>query len=145
MSTEPDRLDVGEEVARLTEALAGWWTSATKEPSADPAPPDDRAPRDDTDHDDPGHRDDDAGRGGSCCVCPVCRVLDLVRDVRPDVLDQVAMAAETVALLIREATGSRRAEPARAEPWRPGTAITVTDADEADVPDEQQEGHGAWG
>jgi hypothetical protein len=168
-----DRLDVADEVSRLTEALAGWWTSVTTGSPARPGPSTSSdAPHvtdtitDGTDaerepssaHSEglpapdgpPRHERPSAG---SCCVCPVCRALDIARGARPDLLEKVAMAAETVALLLREATHGGAApadEPDGSaptmDPPRRGTPIVVTDGDEPSTArDEQQEGHGAWG
>jgi hypothetical protein len=171
-----DRPDVADEVSRLTEALAGWWTSVTTGSPARPGPSASSAAPDSMDpHDtDPGGTDverppraDGEGRpapdghtreerpSASCCVCPVCRALDIARGARPDLLEKVALAAETVALLLREAAHDRGAAPAdrpapdeaaRADPLRRGTPIVVTDGDEPSTArDEQQEGHAAWG
>jgi hypothetical protein len=166
-----DRLDVADEVSRLTEALAGWWTSVTAGSPARPAPSTSSdAPHvtDGTDaerepssaHDEglpapDGHPRHERPSAGSCCVCPVCRALDVARGARPDLLEKVAMAAETVALLLREAAhGGAGPAPAdepdesapATDPPRRGTPIVVTDGDEPSTArDEQQEGHGAWG
>ena len=170
-----DRLDVADEVSRLTEALAGWWTAIT---AGSPARPDPSTSSDApqvtdtvTDGSDParepspadgeglpapdGHPRHERPSAGSCCVCPVCRALDIARGARPDLLEKVATAAETVALLLREATHGGAA-PASADepdvsapttdPPRKGTPIVVTDGDEPWTSrDEQQEGHEAWG
>jgi hypothetical protein len=161
-----DVLDVGEEVARLTETLAGWWTSVT---AGAPASRDSRqsaaadqdggekggAPDDAADqpwrHHDGAHAHHDSGTGESCRVCPLCRVLDIARAARPDLLTQVATAAETVALLLREAAAGDSARGPQdsevsegtdldgAAHRRPrGTPIVVRDSVEAPPPDEQQ-------
>jgi hypothetical protein len=159
-----DRTDVAEEVARLTEALAGWWTSVTAGSPAEPVPPVSR----DSDRNDPvgrgpaggahdGHQEHHERPTSSCRVCPVCRALDLARGARPDLLEKLALAAEAVALLLREATGDRRAGPVdvpqaaeaedtdEADPFRRGTPIVVTDGDvPSTAPPEQQEGRTAW-
>jgi hypothetical protein len=164
-----DLLDVGEEVARLTETLAGWWTSVTagspaSRESARPAAADQEDGEEDgARHDDAGrpwqshdraHAHHESGTGESCRVCPLCRVLDIVRAARPDVLTQMATAAETVALLLREAaagdsargpedppasegTDSDAAAPSGTRRRPHGTPIVVRDMDEA-PPDEQQ-------
>jgi hypothetical protein len=167
-----DLLDVGEEVARLADTLAGWWTSVTagaqaSGESARPAAAGHAEDRDadggvqDGAHDDaadgPGWNHDGArahhgsATGGSCRVCPLCRVLDVVRAAGPDLLTQVATAAETVALLLREAAAGGTAPGPRDPPVsegtdldgagrRPphGTPIVVRDVDEAPPPGEQQ-------
>ena len=149
---DADRVDVGEEVARLSEALAGWWTSVTAgSPAESGAPggpgtggdhPDGRAQH----HERHEHHAQQGPVGNSCRVCPVCRAIDLARAARPDLLEKVALAAETVALLLREATGNRSDGPADGPPaaendetdetdetdpdlLRRGTPIVVTDGD----------------
>lgn len=155
-----DALDIGEEVGRLTEALAGWWTSVTAAPPAPRGVAGSASENHNDDHhggdgpDQHGHSHA-APAGESCRVCPLCRALDIARAARPDLLTQVAAAAETVALLLREAAaGPRPAEPDDAadtsstglddgstsgtRPWPPGTPIVVRDADQA-TPDQRRD------
>jgi hypothetical protein len=164
-------LDIGEEAGRLAETLAGWWSSVTAASSAGPAT---TGPAADP-HDDGPHRRDDGGNhahheaptGESCRVCPLCRALDIARGARPDLLTKVATAAETVALLLREAAaGDRPAGPADAAPGPartgtdetppsgtrppgtrpPGTPIVVRDMGEASTPShDQQRRDTPWG
>jgi hypothetical protein len=153
-AVDADRPDVGEEVSRLTEALAGWWTSVTASSPPPPGPASSSPGADDIAADDEPHPRHETA--GSCCVCPVCRVLDIARGARPDLLEKVASAAETVALLLREAAHERgggstdvpappQHAPATDPPLR-GTPIDVTDGDDPSVPvDDQQEGERAWG
>src|SRR5690606_26560404 len=74
--------------------------------------------------------------GASCRICPVCRAVDVVRTVRPELLLQVASAAETVAVLLREAAGGAPegqdggASSDHAQvPLDRGTPIVVTDGE----------------
>jgi hypothetical protein len=178
-SADPQRdelLDVGDEVARLTETLVGWWTSVTagspaSRETARPAAADHDGGEEEYARDDAAdqpwqghvgpHAHHESGTGESCRVCPLCRVLDIVRAARPDLLTQVATAAETVALLLREAAAgdsARGADDAPATgadldgtasseaPRRPrGTPIAVRDSDEAPgSPDEQQARGATW-
>lgn len=171
-------LDVGEEVARLTETLAGWWTSVTAgapasrertRPAA--ADHDDGEPggaRDDAagepwHHHDGAHAHHDSGTGESCRFCPLCRALDIARAAHPDLLTQVATAAETLALLLREAAagGSARgpedapasgeadldgSAPPGARRWPRGMPIVVRDLDEAPRPPDEEQGEATpWG
>ena len=170
-----DLLDVGEEVARLTETLAGWWTSVT---AGAPAGQTERRAADGHDDEDDGARDDaadapgqhhggahahgDSPTGESCRVCPLCRVLDIARAARPDLLTQAAAAAETVAVLLREAAAGDRARgaedvppagPADSDEAEPsgsvsgtrGTPIVVRDSGEVSTAsDEQQEPGAPW-
>jgi hypothetical protein len=91
---EQPQLDLGEEVSRLTEAFQGWWSRSLPDEDEDEHAPHDAA---------------------SCRICPLCRAMDVVRAVSPDVLERVATAAETVAVLLREAAsgqGGTSPEPA---------------------------------
>jgi hypothetical protein len=172
-----DLLDVGEEVARLTETLAGWWASVTagspasretgRPAAADHDGGEEEGARDDAadppwQGQDRAHAHHGSGTGESCRVCPLCRVLDIARAARPDLLTQVATAAETVALLLREAAAGDSARgtddapaPGGADldgaassdaPRQPrGTPIVVRDSGEASsAPDEQQEPGARW-
>jgi hypothetical protein len=147
-AAEGGRIDVGEEVTRLTEALTGWWTSLADGPQGPRAAAGPEGARPD------GTAAGDAHGGARCRACPLCRAIDLARAVRPDLLETVALAAETVALLLREATaGGRPAEPrdvwaeaVDTDPLGAGTPIAVTDADEASTSrGEQEEGRRSWG
>jgi hypothetical protein len=187
--------DLADEVARLSEALQGWWTSVSAGGSVPhPSVPsrddqgglhddrthhhDDDDERDrhdherDPDHDRHGTRQHDHGtrqhdhdkrehghdqrehghdqrehhgdeharpgndQGASCRICPVCRAVDVVRTVRPELLLQVASAAETVAVLLREVAGGRpesqdggaSSDDAQV-PLDRGTPIVVTDGE----------------
>jgi hypothetical protein len=164
-AAQPQRdglLDVGEEVARLTEALAGWWASATAGSPASGGPVRQSAdPHDDGSDrgaDGANHVHHEVPTGESCRVCPLCRALDIARTARPDLLTKVATAAETVALLLREAAAGEHAhgssgyatgtagtetepgaEPHPAPSTR-GTPIVVRDLDEAPSDEQPQRG-----
>jgi hypothetical protein len=139
-------LDVGEEVTRLAEVLQGWWTSTTAGgPTRGESSTGESGTAEPT-TDEAGEQSGPAPHTGpagtSCRVCPLCRAMDLARAVRPELLQQVAAAAETVAVLLREAAGGVRdapaaehppspdddtAAPPAPDPFRPGTPIVVTD------------------
>jgi hypothetical protein len=157
-------LDVGEEVTRLAEVLQGWWTStSTAGPTAgsstagsstagsstaeasSPEPPTDEA----SEQSGPAQHTGPAAT--SCRVCPLCRAMDVLRGVRPELLQQVAAAAETVAVLLREAAGGVRDTHAAEHPpspgddtaaspppdlFRPGTPIVVTEGTEPTTQDD---------
>jgi hypothetical protein len=177
-------VDVTEEVSRLVDAVQAWWTSA-HDPSHG-GDPDETAhqqrvhdepvdqgpgyPGDDHVHDSADRTSADhtsADHTSSCRICPLCRALDLVRAVRPEVLQQVAAAAETVAVLLREAAGDRDRQAADQPPPPPddvedatshrgtegdlldpfshGTPIAVTDGREPSGHDHDDEGgRAAW-
>ncbi|HET8614059.1 MAG TPA: hypothetical protein VFL94_00940 [Actinomycetales bacterium] len=103
------RLDVGQEASRLAEALQGWWAQTSSTPSSDSGSPFRTAS--------PGADDHDPA---TCRMCPLCRALDVVRGISPELLEQVASAAETVAVLLREAAGDRQPGPSDAPPPAPG-------------------------
>jgi hypothetical protein len=173
---EPDErpVDVADEVSRFADVVQAWWASAhvpdhheqadrrqgDREESHHTAPPDAPDPLEDV--------EPRAEHTSSCRICPLCRALDLVRAVRPEVLEQVATAAETVAVLLREAAGDRDrrtadeppspTEDAGAgssttggdrdddlpDPFFRGTRIVVTDADEPVSQDHDEGGRTAW-
>lgn len=160
--------DVAEEVSRLAAAVHAWWTSARADDS-DPQPagggPRGQQQHADDEHGDDQHADDEHGdqHASSCNFCPLCRAFDVVRTLRPELLQQVATAAETVAVLLREAAGGdpdgqsadRPPPPAdvdhdgdvspRERSWRRGTPIVVTDGDDGDNGDDEDEGgRTAW-
>lgn len=166
------QVDVAEEVSRFADAVQAWWASAhvpDHHQQADQHDDHEREP-DQVEQAEQSERvEPGAEHSSSCRICPLCRALDLVRAVRPEVLQQVATAAETVAVLLREAAGDRDRQatdepPPPAEdvgasgatgrgdcdddlpdPFTPGTPIAVTDRDEPVSQDHQDEGgRTAW-
>lgn len=167
-------VDVAEEVSRLAEAVQAWWSSAHV-PSHPPQDHHQQADHQQPDHQQAHHhagphREPEQGGPAeprdehlsSCRICPLCRALDLVRAVRPEVLQQVATAAETVAVLLREAAGDRDRNCADRPPapdvgegsatttgdrhddlpapFFQGTSIVVTDGGDPASGDDQDDG-----
>lgn len=142
-------LDLGDEMGRLADAVQGWWTAQRPSPAR------------------PVHSGSADGATGenSCRGCPLCRAADLVRGIQPELLDHLAVAAETVAVLLRDAAEGRRqagsgddgvatddtgasddqAPDEQAEPFRRGTRIVVDDGDGSHASGEHQGGRSAWG
>lgn len=95
---------VAEEAAKLFEALQGWARGFTADHARGPA-------------------DDESSEGAApavgsavCCrVCPVCQLLALVRDARPEAFDHLADAVGSLTLALRAAleghTEARAADP----------------------------------
>ena len=174
---QSEPLGVAEEVSRLADAVQAWWASAHV---PDPEPREARRAAGASHAGDAGQPEPDEQREhehscdervSSCQICPVCRALDLLRAVRPEVLQQVANAAETVAILLREAAGDRERHaadqppPPRGEqgpedvaatggdgglpdPFTRGTPIVVTDgggpASQVHDVQEDEGGRTAW-
>ncbi len=95
------------------------------------------------DHHD-AHRGPHEAPTGSCRICPLCRALDLLRGVRPELLQQVATAAETVAVLLREAAAGdprgRDADPPPAADEGRADGHDGHDSDDSDVTDAPHRG-----
>lgn len=70
-----------------------------------------------------------------CHLCPVCRLLTLVRAVRPETVDRLADLASAVTDSLRELAAARRADQGQTSQARPGgtasgDGATVTAEDE---------------
>ncbi|MDO9378876.1 MAG: hypothetical protein Q7T56_08490 [Nocardioidaceae bacterium] len=86
-----------------------------------------------------GDRDEPRGHTGSSCRwCPVCQVVDVVREASPEVLDHLGDSLESLAAAVRELTAhlARRDhepdtdEPRRTEPPAHGGVETIDLEDE---------------
>ncbi len=98
-----------EEAARLVEAFQGWWTGreAADGAGADPASAPDAQPRSEPSSEPPSESlDPEAGRphpaSSTCRYCPWCRALATAQAVRPEVVEHLLSAAESVAAALRE-------------------------------------------
>jgi hypothetical protein len=85
--TAPEHGSLGEEAARLAEAVQEWLHDAAGE----------------------------TGEATECQACPACRMLRLVRSARPEVYAHLADAAASVSAALRELTrdGGAAPEPRR--------------------------------
>lgn len=103
---EPAVGTAAQEAARLLQSLGRWFAPP-------PAADDHRAAGDQHDArctnsrtDDPtdGCTDDraEAHDGATCRVCPVCRGIEAVRSVRPELVEHLALAAGSLAAALRE-------------------------------------------
>lgn len=122
MSAPSEQRPVGsatEEAARLVGALSGWFAAASGAVSpdgADPSTTDHAAPR----HDDrrpraaaadgttADHVTQDRARADqaehdptACRSCPLCRGMQALRAVRPEVVDHLSAAADSLAAALR--------------------------------------------
>jgi hypothetical protein len=156
-----------EEATRLADALQAWWTRRDDDRDADRDADRDDDRGDDRDHDRddesrpeahrPGH---DAGAAdhpaGTCRYCPLCRGLAVAQSLRPEVVQHLLDAAESVAAAFRELaaeTGPGRPDPGpdRAERPHPRTVRIPVDDGDGGVDDGADDGvgngvgDGEWG
>lgn len=161
--SEPTVGSAAHEAARLLESLGGWFAASPEQPHPT-APPEPAAAS-----------SEQARHDATCRSCPVCRGVDAVRSVQPEVVGHLAAAAGSLASALRElaravdrpppeppsgsggpsADADRRGDPQR---------VRVQDDDQPDdttgdttgdmtghhtrVPDEggdEQDGAAAWG
>jgi hypothetical protein len=62
--------------------------------------------------------------GGECRSCPVCLVLQVLRDVRPEVRNHLAAAGRELALALQAAMGPEREH---GDPWASPSDMTPDD------------------
>lgn len=82
---------LGEEAARLVEALADWTRQHQHAAGAGEPDPGEEVPG----ADEAGHRHDPLG-AEECRWCPVCRVVHAVRETSPEVRAHLATAAQSL-------------------------------------------------
>lgn len=114
---------VAEEAARLFEAFSSWTASGAPEPEPEaPAgyepgaevggPGAEVGGGDGDDHPDRTcdscGSNQDIGRAASCQVCPLCRGIALLREVRPETVDRLADLAAAVTDSLRATAAQRR-------------------------------------
>ena len=111
---------VGEEAARLLEAVQDWARRTAG--SSDPGPPDGAEDADGAAR--PGSVGNPAwtGRIGTdaleCQLCPLCRLIAVVRHTRPEVVEHLADATSSLAAALRDllaATQHERTRPGAVE------------------------------
>ena len=113
---DPGVGSAAEEAARLADALKGWfWGAATDLDAA---------------------AEDSAHDPLTCRVCPLCRGIAAVRSARPEVVEHLASAAESLAAALRALGAARTPSPRQAQradqagPTYETVSIDVDDADE---------------
>ncbi len=174
--TEPTVGSAAHEAARLLESLGGWFAAPGRavpgEAASGATPPRGAAPGRAAPPADGPAGPAPAGPApagaahdvSSCRACPVCRGIDAVRSVHPELVEQLATAAESLAAALRGLTASAAqptGTPADAPTPRPTSAdpvhIPVRDDDVAlhDHDDhhthgparglDEQDGAAAWG
>jgi hypothetical protein len=88
---QQDHGSIGEEAARLAEAVQAWLHGRSGE-----------------------HTESHDEAAPECTVCPACRLLRLVRSARPEVYEHLADAAASLSAAIRElAADGEQAAPRR--------------------------------
>ena len=99
MSTaESSAGSAADEAARLVDALGGWFRGATMGTDSSP-----------NDFPNPAHDP------LTCRACPLCRAAAAVRSVRPEVIEHLACAADSLAAAVRELRASRAPGPPQPE------------------------------
>lgn len=119
MQPEGERPPVGsvaEEAAKLFEAFSSWTASGAPEPEPEAPAGHEPGPEvgggDGDDHPDRTcgscGSNQDIGRAASCQVCPLCRGIALLRQVRPETVDRLADLAAAVSDSLRATAAHRR-------------------------------------